>query len=173
MLSPLLVAGLVFMVNDQGGVASCLDAKTGDTVWRKRLGNGGSHWASPVHAGGKIFFCSDAGDIAVIAAAREFKRLADNYVDDGFMASPAIAGDALILRSKSHLYCFAEGATGGVGRAAGRAKRKTGNKKDAAVDLAELAARLKQAVKNGEMTEEEAMKKYRQAAGKGKCRRRK
>ena len=46
----------------------------------------------------------EEGKVAVFAAAREFKLLAENQIPGGFMASPAVAGDDLFLRSKSHLY---------------------------------------------------------------------
>jgi hypothetical protein len=57
-----------------------------------------------LYAEGRIYFFSDEGKAHVIAAAREFKKLAENSLADGFMASPAVSGDALILRTKSHLY---------------------------------------------------------------------
>ncbi|MDA7614473.1 PQQ-binding-like beta-propeller repeat protein, partial [Verrucomicrobiales bacterium] len=72
---------LIFMVSDQGGLVSCLDVKTGEQVWRSRLGAGREHWASPIAANGKVYFSSKAGDIAVIAAEREFKLLAKNAID--------------------------------------------------------------------------------------------
>ena len=91
----------LYMIDD-GGIASCLDAKTGEEIWRERIG--GNYSASPLAAGNRIYFFSEEGKTTVIAARREFKVLAENNLDDGFMASPAVAGDALILRTKSHLY---------------------------------------------------------------------
>ncbi|MBM3834628.1 MAG: quinonprotein alcohol dehydrogenase [Verrucomicrobia bacterium] len=96
-----LIGDLLFMIDD-GGIASCLEAKTGAEVWRERVG--GNYSASPVDADGKIYFFSEEGKGAVIAADRQFKVLAENKLDDGFMASPAIAGKALFLRTKTHLY---------------------------------------------------------------------
>ena len=109
MPSPLVVDDMLFMVSDDGGIVSCLDAKTGEQIWRERLGSGRRHWASPVYAAGRIYFCSADGYVTVIAAEREFKRLASNEFDEGFIASPAIADNTIILRSLTHLYCFAEG----------------------------------------------------------------
>jgi outer membrane protein assembly factor BamB len=99
--SLLLAGDLVFMIHD-GGVLTCLDAKTGELVWKARLD--GSFSASPVWAEGHIYFCSEDGKITVIEAGREFKVLARNELADGFMASPAIAGSALFLRTRKHLY---------------------------------------------------------------------
>lgn len=99
--SLLLHDGLVFGIED-GGVASCWDAKTGEAVWNERVG--GNHSASPLLADGRIYFFSEEGKSAVVAAAREYRKLAENTLGDGFMASPAVHGNALILRSRTHLY---------------------------------------------------------------------
>jgi outer membrane protein assembly factor BamB len=99
--SLLLHDGLIFGIED-GGVATCWDAKTGDIVWNERIG--GNHSASPLLADGRIYFFSEEGKTAVVAASRDFKKLAENTLGDGFMASPAVLGDDLILRSRTHLY---------------------------------------------------------------------
>lgn len=99
--SLLLVDDLLFGIDD-GGVAGCLEAKTGAEVWRERVG--GDHSASPVSAEGRLYFFSEEGKTTVIDAGREFKVLAENKLDDGFMASPAVAGKAFFLRTKTHLY---------------------------------------------------------------------
>jgi outer membrane protein assembly factor BamB len=102
--SPVLVGDLLFMVDQDGGVASCLDARTGELVWRERLPGVGNHSSSPVVADGRIYFFNENGDGTVVAAGREFKVLGENKLESGFMASPAIAGKALYVRSKTHLY---------------------------------------------------------------------
>lgn len=96
----LIVGDLIFMLED-GGVASCLEAKTGTQVWQERIG--GSYSASPVTADGRIYYFSEDGKTTVIEASRQFKTLATNQLADGFMSSPAIAGKALFLRTKTHL----------------------------------------------------------------------
>ncbi len=101
--SPLIVDDLMFMVNE-GGVVACLEAKSGNQVWRGRVG--GNHWASPLYAGGNIYFFSMDGRVSVISAGREFKLLARNEFDTEFIASGAAAGNTLILRSRTHLYCI-------------------------------------------------------------------
>ncbi len=103
--SILFLNGLLFMIDD-GGIASCVDAKTGEEVWRERIA--GNYSASPVLAEGRIYFCSEEGKTTVIAADRKFQVLAENKLDDGFMASPAIAGKALFLRTKTCLYRIEE-----------------------------------------------------------------
>jgi outer membrane protein assembly factor BamB len=99
--SQLLIDGRLFMVND-AGVVSCLDAVTGDALWQKRFE--GAYSASPIYADGRIYFFSEKGDSPVIEPAAELKELAVNHMGDGFMASPAVSGKALYLRSRSHLY---------------------------------------------------------------------
>ncbi len=99
--SPLWVGGLLFTVDD-GGIASCLEAKTGQEVWRERIG--GNYSASPIAGAGRIYCFSEEGKTVVLEAGRTFRALATNELGDGFMASPAVAGHALVLRSRTHLY---------------------------------------------------------------------
>lgn len=104
--SQVLVGDLIFNVHDDG-VASCLDAKTGEERWSKRLG--GKFSASPLYADGKIYFCGDDNHTTtVVRAAAEYDELAANEFADGFMASPAVTGKALILRTRSALYRIEE-----------------------------------------------------------------
>jgi outer membrane protein assembly factor BamB len=99
--SLLLSDDLLFMVNDNG-VVTCVEAKTGTEVWTGRLGQTFS--ASPIGAGGRVYFFGEDGKATIIEAGRSFKVLAENTLDDGFMATPAIDGPALYARTKSHLY---------------------------------------------------------------------
>ena len=99
--SLLLHDDLLFMVNDNG-VVTCVEAKTGTEVWTGRLNQ--TYSASPISAGGRIYFFGEDGKATVIEAGRTYKVLAENTLDDGFMATPAIDGAALYVRTKSHLY---------------------------------------------------------------------
>jgi outer membrane protein assembly factor BamB len=99
--SLLLSGDLLFMVND-GGIVTCLEAKTGSEVWHARLTD--SYSASPIAAEGRVYFFSEDGKATVIEAGRTFKVLAENVLDEGFMASPAIDGSAIYLRTRTHLY---------------------------------------------------------------------
>jgi outer membrane protein assembly factor BamB len=101
--SPLLVGEELYVVSDNG-IASCLDAKTGKQHWQERLG--GSYSASPVYADGRIYFLNEDGESVVIEPGREFKKLATNRVDGYTLASMAVSGGAIFIRSASHLYCF-------------------------------------------------------------------
>ena len=108
--SPLLVGDWLFMV-DAAGVAVCLNAKTGKELWKERLG--GTFSASPIAAGGRIYWFDESGKATVIEAAPEYKRIAVNSLDDGFMASPAVSGNALYLRTKKALYRIEGGGSPG------------------------------------------------------------
>ncbi len=99
--SPVLVGDLLYMVSDDGA-ATCLEAETGRQVWRERLG--GNYAASPIYGDGRIYFCSQQGKTTVLKPGRTFESLATNTLSSGFMASPAVAGKALLLRSRTHLY---------------------------------------------------------------------
>lgn len=99
--SPLLVDGLIYTAASESFI-TCLEAATGKVVWTERVG--GKFAASPVYADGRLYFFSQEGKTTVLKPGREFKVLATNQLDDGFMASPAVSGNAFFLRTKTHLY---------------------------------------------------------------------
>jgi outer membrane protein assembly factor BamB len=103
--SPLLVGDELFVVND-GGIASCLDAKTGTTHWVQRLG--GAFSASPVFADGRIYFLSEEGTSAVLAPGKEFHKLAESALDGAILASMAVSERSIFIRTMSHLYRVAQ-----------------------------------------------------------------
>ena len=99
--SPIIMGDLMFMVNDIG-IATCRSVKTGEIYWTQRLG--GDFWASPVSDGEKIFCFSKDGKVPVFESSKEFKLLAENQFPEGFHSTPAIADNAMFLRSRHHLY---------------------------------------------------------------------
>ena len=107
--SLLLIGDLLYMVNDQG-FALCLEAANGNVVWRERLK--GKHSASPIYAAGRIYFLSEKNLTTVIEAGRQFRVLGENQLEDRVMATPAVTGNAFILRSKTHLYRLEEKSGG-------------------------------------------------------------
>ena len=167
--SPVLVNGLLFMVTDKGGIARCLDAKTGDEIWKMRVG--GDHWASPVFVDGNLLFSSKQGEVTVLPATREEPEvIARNELNASFVASPAVTHAGLILRSTTHLYCVAEGfkrtpeqiAKDVYPEEATPIKRPKLADKESRLD--ELVANLRVLVKAGKLTREEAADLYRAAA---------
>ena len=99
--SPLLVGGEIYTVSD-GGVATCLDGRTGASLWTRRIG--GNYAASPVCAEGRIYYFSEEGKTTVIRSGRKLKTLAENHLKGRVMASPAVAARAIFLRTDTHLY---------------------------------------------------------------------
>jgi outer membrane protein assembly factor BamB len=103
--SLLLIDDLIYMIDD-GGIASCVDAKTGEDVWRERVQ--GNFSSSPIYSDGRIYIGNEEGKVYVLATGREFKLLAENKLTDGIMASPAVSGKALFYRTKTALYRLEE-----------------------------------------------------------------
>jgi outer membrane protein assembly factor BamB len=103
--SPVLGDDLLYFI-DASGIASCVEAKTGKEMWHQRLVSNFS--ASPILGDGKVYFCGDDGTTSVVAAGREFKKLAANKLSDPFHASPAVSGKALFLRTDANLYRIEE-----------------------------------------------------------------
>jgi outer membrane protein assembly factor BamB len=100
--SLLLVDDLLYMVSSVG-IASCVEAKTGRLIWQERMG--GSYSASPIYADGRIYFFSHNGTATVVQPGRKYVVAAVNELDgEDLMASPAVAGKALFVRTRTHLY---------------------------------------------------------------------
>jgi outer membrane protein assembly factor BamB len=99
--SPIVVNNEIYFVSDSG-IATCLDARTGNLHWTERLGGGFS--ASPVLAEGRLYFQNEAGVGTVLKAGKTFELLAKNDLGEPTLASPAVTDNALFLRSKSHLW---------------------------------------------------------------------
>jgi outer membrane protein assembly factor BamB len=99
--SPLLVGDELYMVSDNG-VLKCLDAKTGDTHWQKRLE--GNVWASPLFADGKIYILDKKGVCTVLVPGTDYRELAENRLEGRAQASIAAADGALFLRTDKALY---------------------------------------------------------------------
>ena len=103
--SLLYYRGLVYALMDNG-VLTCLDGKTGEELYRERLG--GACNSSPVAGGGHVYLSDNAGKTFVVRAGRDFKLVETNHLHERISASPAITGDRLIYRTDSHLYCVGE-----------------------------------------------------------------
>lgn len=100
--SQLLIDGLLYMIDDKG-IATCLDAETGDEVWKERMDRS-SFSASPIYADGKIYAPDREGVTRVFLPGKEYKELALNKLEEGCVASLAVAGKSLILRTEHFLY---------------------------------------------------------------------
>lgn len=103
--SMLLIDDELYFVTDKG-IGMCLDARTGAENWKERIE--GNYSASPLFANGRIYLFSQDGKTVVINASKEFEKVAESTLDGGFMSSPAVAGDALFVRTDTHLYRIEE-----------------------------------------------------------------
>lgn len=103
--SLLLVGDELYMVSD-GGIASCLDAKTGTAHWQERIG--GNYSASPALADGRVYFQSEQGITTVVQAGKEFKQLVKNDIGERTLASFAAVDGVLYLRTEENLYRIQE-----------------------------------------------------------------
>lgn len=100
--TPIVVGDLLFTLSGSG-VLSCYEARTGEPVYRQRVGggSGSSFTASPVAADGKLYLTSEAGMVSVVRAGSEFELLAENAIGEYCLATPAIANGLLLLRTES------------------------------------------------------------------------
>lgn len=135
--TPVLYEGRIYFFSN--GIANCIEAETGKKLFQSRLegatggtpsrggsdqggagggrgrrggggGMGGSDYASPIIADGKIYFTSRSGDMFVLKASDKFEQLATNRVtseSEDFSATPAVSDGQLFIRSSKHLYCIA------------------------------------------------------------------
>jgi outer membrane protein assembly factor BamB len=80
------------------GVLVSYKLATGEQIYQKRLGTGGSFSASPVAADGKIYCSNEDGDVYVIKAGPEYEELGRNSIGEILMATPAISDGLIIFR---------------------------------------------------------------------------
>jgi outer membrane protein assembly factor BamB len=102
--APLLVGDHVCVINN-GGVFSCMDAKTGAVAHRGRVGTPGAYFSSPIVADGKIYVSNTDGVVSVIQQGT-WEVLAKNDLGEGVFATPAPIGSRLYVRTTGHLWAF-------------------------------------------------------------------
>jgi outer membrane protein assembly factor BamB len=105
--SPLFYEGRIYLIKD-GGLLSSFDARTGQPYYlQEGLDAGGNYYSSPVAAGGRIYLASLAGKLTVVkAGGNKPEILHRSDFGDRILATPAIVGDSLYLRTKTKLYAF-------------------------------------------------------------------
>lgn len=108
--SPLIYGDHIYVLYDRG-FFGCYDARTGKEIYEQtRMGPGGTAFtSSPWAYNGKIFCLSEDGDTLVIEASQQYKVLGRNKLDEMCMATPALVGDRLLIRTLSALYCIRNG----------------------------------------------------------------
>jgi outer membrane protein assembly factor BamB len=109
--SPMSYGGRVYMIKS-GGIVSCVDAASGEALYRGRVGAPGTYYASPVAAGGRIFVASGEGIVSVLGTGETLEVLANNDLGDPIYSTPAPVGEELYVRSAGHLWAFGTSSTG-------------------------------------------------------------
>jgi outer membrane protein assembly factor BamB len=103
--SPIVVGDEIYFVSSLG-VLTCLDANSGRPLWQERLG--GNFAASPIAADGKLYFTSQEGVTTVLGPGPQYSELSRNQLIGQTMASPAVAGQAILIRADRMLYCVGQ-----------------------------------------------------------------
>jgi outer membrane protein assembly factor BamB len=107
--SPLLYDGILYLLKSNNGILSAFDAKTGKPHYQvTRLESTPNVFASPVGAAGRVYIAGQQGNTTVLKHGPAFEVLAENKLDDGFNASPALVDNEIYLRGNRSLYCIAE-----------------------------------------------------------------
>lgn len=106
-VSPIVYRGQMYVCSDNG-VISAFDAATGQRSFRARLGNGGNYFASPVGAGGNIYFFNQEGDGFVVKSGAKYELVSQNSMGEMVMATPAVSGNVLFVRGYKHLFAIAD-----------------------------------------------------------------
>jgi outer membrane protein assembly factor BamB len=99
--SPVLAEGRLYDVTDQG-VVSCISPETGRPVWQHRVG--GTFSASVLYLGRNLYLVSEQGKTTVIRPADKYQEVAANILDGRVLATPAVCGRSLLVRTDTHLY---------------------------------------------------------------------
>jgi outer membrane protein assembly factor BamB len=107
--SPVLSDNKLYFVTDNG-MLTCLNAATGEPFYRQqRLPKPYNFKASPVGINGKLYLATEEGDVVVVKMGEKYEVLATNTLtDQAFIATPAVSGGSLYLRSQDALYCIRE-----------------------------------------------------------------
>lgn len=105
--SPVYLDGHLYWAHESREIAYCVVAKTGEVVYEERLPRSGQFYASALLADGRLYYLTRNGKMFVLAAKPQFEQLAVNDLSDRsvFNASPAVAGNRLLIRSDKFLYC--------------------------------------------------------------------
>ncbi|HEX4955536.1 MAG TPA: PQQ-binding-like beta-propeller repeat protein [Thermoanaerobaculia bacterium] len=106
--TPIVVGEQLYTLGN-GGALTCYEAKTGKELYKQRVGSGRTAFtASPVAAGNRVYLSSEDGDVYVFEAGAAYKSLSVSSMGETIMATPAITGDLLLVRTGKHLVALGE-----------------------------------------------------------------
>lgn len=100
--TPILYQGILYALTDNG-ILSAYEAKTGERIYQQRVAGGAGFSASPVAANGRLYLASEDGDVHVVKAGRAYELLASNRMGEPLMATPAISGNTMFIRTLTSL----------------------------------------------------------------------
>ena len=103
--TPIIYGSELYVLADNG-VLSAYDAKTGENIYQQRLPT--SFSASPVAADGKLYLCSEDGDVFVVKTGRQYELLSRNTMSQPLMSTPALTDGMLLLRGENTIYALGE-----------------------------------------------------------------
>jgi outer membrane protein assembly factor BamB len=103
LLSPVIKDGLIYTVDTRNKLM-CIDAATGKEIWSTHLT--ANYNASPLYINGNVWFFSVKGEVLVIKAGRKYEIIAENQMDSGIWATPAVLRNSMIMRTQKYLYRF-------------------------------------------------------------------
>ncbi len=107
--APLLYDGVLYVIRS-GGILTAFNPETGEVLREERLKDGiGEYYAQPVAGDGKIYFVNKDGKATVIRAGAKWEVLSTADLDEQVVATPAIAGSHIYVRTQGTLYCFGKG----------------------------------------------------------------
>lgn len=101
MLTPVIKDGLIYTINTKNYLM-CIDAATGEEIWSER--QRANFNASAIYVDGNIWFFSVKGDVIAVKAGRKYEVIAQNQMDSGIWATPAILRNSVVLRTERYLY---------------------------------------------------------------------
>ena len=100
--TPIVYDGLLYALTDNG-ILSAYDPGTGERIYQQRVAGGAGFSASPVAAGDRLYLASEDGDVFVVRAGRRYELLATNPMGEPLLATPAISGDTVFIRTLSSI----------------------------------------------------------------------
>ncbi len=105
--TPIYYQGILYTCGNNG-ILTAYDAKTGERLYRARVGGGGSFSASPIAADGRLYLANEDGDVYVVKAGRTYEELAKNEMKEVVMSTPAITDGVIIVRTIGHVVALGE-----------------------------------------------------------------
>ena len=100
-LTPVIKDGLIYTVNTRN-ILMCIDALTGEEIWSTHVKS--NYDSSPLYINGNIWFFSVKGEVLIIKAGRKYEVIAENQMDSGVWATPAVLRNSMIIRTQKYLY---------------------------------------------------------------------